>query len=51
MTSTQDLREKAERCRRLANSIDDEKAKKGLIELAETYEAEADLAESSEPSS
>lgn len=49
MSSTQDLREKAQRCRRLAASIDDQRAREGLIELAERYEAEAEAEASQTP--
>ncbi len=51
MFSIEELREKAERCRRLVASIDDPQTRRGLIELAELYQAEAEALERPEPGS
>jgi hypothetical protein len=42
------LREQAERCRRLADDIADERAKRDLLKMAEEYEAQAADAERAE---
>jgi hypothetical protein len=48
MTSTEYYLKQAQRCRRHADSISDDFARRGLIALAEEFEARSDLVEATE---
>lgn len=47
--SPQQLRADAEKCRRLARGVADRRTVESLLDLAETYEAEADALERAPP--